>query len=166
MANNIMRRQKAFTLTELAIGILIAAIAGAAISLSSLSAKQTAMHEAERLTAYIYRTIQKADRIHKSFTMDMDFETNSAGKNEYYVTINWEGGVLDKSFRASPGCRYTDNFPGGHGDITYNAQNKAFRITGSSAISGGTITVTDSQGEVYYVIIALNEGRIRISETQ
>ena len=166
MANNIMRTQKAFTLTELAIGILIAAIAGAAISLSSLSAKQTAKHEAERVAAYIYRTIQKADRINKNFTMDTDFETNSAGKNEYYVTINWGGGVLDKSFRASPGCRYTDNFPGEHSEITYNAQGKSFRRPESSAMSGGTITVTDSQGEVYYVIIALNEGRIRISETQ
>lgn len=163
---NTMKTRKAFTLTELVVGIMVMAITYAAMSLSSSAAKQTAQHEAERLAAYIFRTIQKADRMHKRFDMDTDFQTNSAGNNEYYVTIDWGGGISDTSFRASAGCRYTDNFPGEQGKISYNVENKRFQKPNSSAMSGGTITITDSEGEKYYVIIALDEGRIRLSETE
>lgn len=147
MANNIMRTQKAFTLTELAIGILIAAIAGAAISLSSLSAKQTAKHEAERVAAYIYRMVQKADRIHRGFWMNT---------NPGYIYINWNSGPEDDSFKASPGCSYEGFFK--EGNLTYNISDKRFP-------GGGHITITDSAGEKYYVIFAaVEEGRIRIDE--
>ncbi len=158
MKNN-MKTYRAFTVAELMIGILVMAISSAAMLLSASSAKQTAQHEAERLAAYIYRTMNKADRIHQGFDMDMDFEEKNGAK-EYYVTIKWWGGMnnYDKSFRASKGCAYTDNFIGIHG-IAYNETNKRFN-------SGGTITVTDSQGEKYYVIIAgITEGRIRTSPT-
>lgn len=160
MANNIMRTQKAFTLTELAIGILIAAIAGAAISLSSLSAKQTAKHEAERVAAYIYRTIQKADRIHKGFNI---YTGQDFGTSEYFIAIRWPNAdnKSDKSFQASPGCKFVDNFDtivGSRNENTYLPEEKRFKW-------GGHITVTDSAGENYYVIFAaVEEGRIRIDE--
>jgi|GEM_PF-4031940 len=74
-----------------------------------------------------------------------------------HIYINWDSGPEDISFKASKGCTYNSNFNGGK--ITYNKNKKLFT-------SGGTITVTDSQGGVYYVIIAgITEGRIRLSPT-
>ena len=147
MKNN-MKTYRAFTVAELMIGILVMAISSAAMLLSAQSAKQTAQHEAERLAAYIYRTMNKADRMHNNFNM-----LTAPG----YIHIDWDSGPNDLSFKASGGCMYENNFWGGK--ITYNSNSKRF-------ISGGTITVTDSQGEKYYVIIAgITEGRIRTSPT-
>ena len=152
-----MTKYRAFTIAEVMITILIMTISSAAMLLSAQSAKQTAQHEAERLAAFIYRTMNKADRINQSFYMAMRSEQKGDAK-EYYARIEWGGGNVDKSFRASKGCSYTDNFKGTYG-IPYNETKKRFN-------SGGTITVTDSQGEVHYIIIAgITEGRIRLSPT-
>lgn len=159
-----MKKRRAFTAAELIISLLVMSITYAAMSLSSASAKQTAQHEAERLAAYIFRMIQKADRMHVGFDMDMDFAAKEDGVKEYYVTIKWPGdeNYEKPRFKASAGCSYTDNFVGTNGKITYNVMNKRFTNGGSN--TGGTITVTDYQGEKYYVIIAVTEGRIRLSE--
>lgn len=155
-----MKKRRAFTAAELIISLLVMSITYAAMSLSSASAKQTAQHEAERLAAYINRVIERADRMHLTFTFDTDFNTDSDGKQYYYITVKWPGGEQnhERSFRASAGCKYTDNFNGTSlGELVYNVRSKQFN-------TGGTITVTDSQGEKYYVIIAVTEGRIRLSE--
>ena len=161
-----MKTRRAFSIVELSVGIVVMMITYAAMTLSASTATQTAKHEAERLAAYIFRTIQKADRLHTGFNMDMSFRIKANGTKEYYVTIRWPNvGVNkneDKDFKASPGCTYSDNFIGTNGEITYNAMNKKF--TNGGADAGGTITVTDSQGDKYYVIIAVTEGRIRLDE--
>lgn len=161
-----MKTRRGFTIVELSVGIVVMMITYAAISLSASGAKQTAKHEAERLAAYIFRTIQKADRIHQGFNMDMKSEVKADGTKEYYVMIRWPNVGLneneDKDFKASAGCTYKDNFQGKDNEITYNATDKKF--TNGGADTGGTITVTDSQGEKYYVIIAVTEGRIRLDE--
>lgn len=161
-----MKTRRAFTIVELMISVAVMLITYAAMAVSAQSAKQSAEHEAERLAAYIFRTIQRADRMHRNFTMDTCPGTDSTGKY-YYIEVKWDGVEeygknTERSFIASRGCTYSDNFPGS-GEIAYNANTKRFKMVDSSAMSGGTITVTDSQGEVYYVIIALNEGRIRVS---
>lgn len=153
---NTMKTRKAFTLTELVVGIMVMAITYAAMSLSSSAAKQTAQHEAERLAAYIFRTIQKADRIHKGFNMDVATDSTEGYQ---YIKITWnEVGALDNknvedSFKASAGCRYEDVT-----GLKYRPENKQFD-------KGDTIEITDSEGKVYYVIIASTEGRIHTSET-
>lgn len=164
-----MKTRRAFTIVELMISVAVMLITYAAMAVSAQSAKQSAEHEAERLAAYIFRTIQRADRMHRNFTMDICSDTDSTGKY-YYVEVQWDsvknveiGGNTERSFRASRGCTYFDKFPGKNGDIKYNADTKRFYRPNGASMSGGTITVTDSQGEVYYVIIALNEGRIRLS---
>ncbi len=140
-----MKKRTGFTLVELIITLLVMSITYAAMTMSSAAAKQTAEHEAERLAAYIYRLMDKADMIHNNFSM-----ITAPG----YILINWVSGVQDTSFKATPGCRYHME-----GEIKYNSRKKRFT-------SGRTITITDSQGEVYYVIIAgITEGRIRISPT-
>lgn len=142
-----MKTRRAFTIVELMISVAVMLITYAAMAVSAQSAKQSAEHEAGRLAAYIFRTIQRADRMHNGFWM------NTAPG---YVHIKWNSGPTDVSFKATIGCRYTNNFKG---NITYDVSKKLFT-------SGGTITVTNSQGEVYYVIIAsATEGRIRLSPT-
>ena len=154
---NTMKTRKAFTLTELVVGIMVMAITYAAMSLSSSAAKQTAQHEAERLAAYIFRTIQKADRIHKGFNMEVATDSTEGYQ---YIKITWnEVGAensknVEDSFKVSAGCRY-ENFP----SLTYNEKNKQFN-------SGYTIVIIDSEGKEYYVIIASTEGRIYTSETK
>ena len=155
-----MRMRPAFTLTEVIVGIMIMAITYMAMSLSPSTADQSSEHEAEKLAAYIYSIIQRADRLHTNFEMDMCF--NSSGKY-HYVEIKWDGvewpNNIDASFRASAGCKYTDNFNGTEGgELVYNSKKRRFN-------TGGTITITDSEGKSYYVIIASTEGRIRISKT-
>ena len=142
-----MKTRRAFTIVELMVSIAVMMITYAAMTVSAQSAKQTAEHEAGRLAAYIFRMIQKADRMHNGFKM------NTAPGHVY---INWNSGPEDVSFKATTGCRYTNNFPSNR---TYNASNRRFT-------SGGKITVTDSQGGVHYVFIAgITEGRIRLSPT-
>lgn len=140
-----MKKRRAFTAAELIISLLVMSITYAAMSLSSASAKQTAQHEAERLAAYIYSLMEKADKIHNGF-----YIITAPG----YIYVNWNSGPEDISFKATPGCRYEME-----GTLKYNSLKKLFT-------SGRTITVKDSQGGVYYVIIAgITEGRIRISPT-
>lgn len=141
-----MKKYRAFTVAEIMIGLLVMAISSAAMLLSASSAKQTAQHEAERLAAYIYRTMNKADRIHQGFDM-----MTAPG----YIHIDWESGPEDISFKASKGCRYYSRTSSG--ELRYSVTDRQFA-------SGGTITVTDSQGGVYYIKIASTEGRIRLSE--
>ncbi len=155
-----MKKRRGFTVVELVIVLILFAISYASWTLSISLATQTAEHEAERLAAYIDRVIDKADRMHLSFTMDTDFDTDSAGNKSYYITVKWPGGEEnhDKSFRASAGCRYSDNFKGtDKEELVYNVISKQFN-------TGGKITVTDSQGETCYIKIGSTEGRIRITE--
>lgn len=140
-----MKKRKGFTLVELIISLLVMSITYAAMSMSSAAAKQTAEHEAERLAAYIYRLMDKADMLHNNFYIVTD---------PGYILVNWDSGPDDLSFKATQGCRYEME-----GKLTYNSRKRRFN-------NGGTITVKDSQDGVYYVIIAgITEGRIRISPT-
>lgn len=143
-----MKKRKGFTLVELIISLLVMSITYAAMSMSSAAAKQTAEHEAERLAAYIYRLMDKADMLHNNF-----YIVTAPG----YILVNWDSGPEDTSFKATAGCSYSSNFWGGK--LRYNSRKRRFK-------NGGTITVKDSQDGVYYVIIAgITEGRIRISPT-
>lgn len=143
-----MKKRTGFTLVELIISLLVMSITYAAMSMSSAVAKQTAEHEAERLAAYIYRLMDKADMLHNNF-----YIVTAPG----YILVNWDSGPEDTSFKATAGCRYESDFWGG--ELKYNSRKRRFN-------NGGKITVKDSQGGVYYVIIAgITEGRIRISPT-
>ena len=143
-------RRRGFTLIEIMTAMLVMAVITGVATMSITSAKQTAKREAERMQAYIYRQMQKADRIHKNFTLQVDGE---------YLTVNWgDSANTDTSFKASDGCRFIDE---NDGDKVYDIDRKGF--------SGGTIRIEaagkGNEIEKYYVILAvakLNEGRVRI----
>ena len=148
-----MRFRAGLTLVEIMAFIFVLGIISSAMIISPEMARQSAENEAQRVRAYIYRQIDRADRMHCNFGLDTGIMNN-----EHVIAIDWPGMANDdSSFKASYGCRYSDNFSGTNGG-TYNAMHKQFN-------EGGTITITDSEGRSYYVIIAATEGRIRISDT-
>lgn len=142
-----MKHREAFTLTEALTACLIMTIMLSVAAMSPKAVKQTAKREAEKLQAYLYRTMQKADRIHKNFYLEIYSD---------FVRINWHDmHTIDDSFKSSDGCRYSNNFS--YSEAKYNAHKKLFS-------QGGTITVYDADGEKWYVILAgITEGRVRTS---
>ena len=128
--------------------VSIMVIMSAVITLNSDFTKQTAKREAERLFVFIYRAMKKAERRRINFTFTASPEL---------VLINWGKRRYEKLIPSS-GCAYSNNFK--DGECTYNARNKRCN-------SGGTITVQDSEGQKYYVVLAgITEGRIRLSDTK
>ena len=142
-----MKRCRAFTIVELTIAVLVMLVMISVATLSPTAVRQSAKSEAEKLQAYIYRTMQKADRIHKNFYLEF-----LSG----FVRVNWHDiSTVDDSFKISDTCQYSQNFT--DGKAQYNANKNCF-------ITPGTITIKDSSGHTYLVIIAgITEGRIRIS---
>lgn len=145
-----MMRRGAFTLTEIVIAVFVMLIVSVIAVMSPLASEQKAKHEAERVAAYLYRMEQRADRMRQNFNIDTFTD---------YILIKWPGGMSneDRTFKASNGCTYSDNFGGRNGEGTYNARKKQFS-------TGGTINVYGADGDLWYVIIASTEGRIRVSD--
>ena len=147
-----MTRHGAFTAIELMTGLLVITIVAAVALVSPKMTEQTAKREAERLQAYLYLVMQSSDRRMQDFDLDTFSD---------YISVKWMGNskYVDKSFKASHGCIYSDNFQGTNGKTTYSAKKKLF-------YNPGTITINDVNGKYYYVIIAgITEGRVRISDT-
>ncbi|MBQ3347689.1 MAG: type II secretion system protein [Synergistaceae bacterium] len=143
-----MKKRRAFTLTELIVGVVVMIVTLGVATMSLRSMDQTAKRETERLVAYIYRQMDKAERIHAIFTLLIDKTAVQIKWNSY---TDWE-----IEHRASDGCTYEDNY--GTKSITYKPTNKMF--------VPGHITVSGPNGDTYYVILAgINEGRVRISDT-
>ena len=141
--------RKGFTLIEIVVGILVMLLLLTVARLSITIEGQSAKREAERVVAYLYRLIQMADRRRQNFDIDT-FQD--------YISVKWEGtgsDEIDTSFKASPGCSYSDNFPGDNGEGTYNAMNRQFN-------GGATITIEGADGKKSKIEIASTEGRIKI----
>lgn len=154
-----MTKRRAFTAIELLVGLLVMAIVSATAVVSAKVSEQTAKREAERLQAYIYRVIQSADRRGQGFDLDTISQNSENGRREFFIEIRWPGKMnYDRSFKASNGCTYSDNFNGNErGELEYVARNRRFN-------TGGTITIHGADGDTWHVIIASTEGRIRISD--
>lgn len=98
-----LNRRRAFTLTEIAISIMILGIMAAGIALSSNASKQTAKNEANKIAALINRVIESAERQHGAFWF-------TAENNNFYVA--WgrtfsESAKENLNFKLSPGCSFS-----------------------------------------------------------
>ena len=154
-------KRKGFTIVEMAIVILILGIMASVMTFSPEIAKQTAKREAERLQKYIYKMVDIADRRHMNFELEIG-PIVETGKIE--LKIRWINSSKTnpygnyETFTPTAGCSY--RFTKTTTSIKYNARNKRPNPF-------GTIEVTDANGEKHYVIFAgVNEGRIRLSETE
>ena len=136
-------RKRGFTLIEIVTAMLVMAVITGAAMMSITSAKQTAKREKQRMMAYIYRLMQKADRTHKNFNIQVVSD---------HLIVNWNGDV-DDSFKASGGCTFKDK----NDKInTYYSNLKGF--------DGGTITITGADNETEELKLAVagaSEGRIK-----
>ena len=134
---------------EMIVGILVMCLSLAVAVISPRAIRQSAKREAERLSGYIHRVMQKSERTHKNFLLE--FATD-------FVRVNWHDiTTIDDSFKASNGCSYSNNFT--DGNALYNPHKQMFQ-------NPGTVTVYGADGETYYVICAgITEGRVRVSPT-
>lgn len=139
-------RRNGFTLIEILTALVVMLVIARVTMMSITSVKQTALREAERVQAYIYRQMQIADKVHKSFTMEVLADR---------ISIKFKGqSEEDRTFTASDGCSYSDKF---NGTPTYQPQKKQFA-------QGGTIFVNGADQETWKVIIASTEGRIKLEK--
>ncbi len=141
-------RRRAVTLTELTVGIAILSLLAGAFTLSPNLWRHTAKHEAERLAAKITAMTRKADATRTNFILTID-------RNIMNVEWGTKAGRRDETFRAHTGFVYYWNAP--NNKLTYSHTKNTF--------TGGTTISVQGKGESYYVIIAVNGGRIRVSDT-
>ena len=100
-------KQRAFTLTEVVIAVLILGIMAAAITLRPDSAKQTAKREAERIAAVINRLIETADRMHSRFWFIPDSNDIYMSNAKIYYKGSTPKEKLD--FNVSGGCSFSSS---------------------------------------------------------
>ena len=152
-------RRKAFTITELAVAMLIMTTMAAAIALNTNTAKQTAKNEAERIAAVINRLIERADRTHSRFwfipeenniyiALTKDYNKNSTPKEKLDFKIN-----SGCSFSSSPTIMGYNT----EGSTTSNVIIKtAVRVEVSSETKDNakfTLTVTGADASTCYVYV-------------
>lgn len=146
-----MRTRNAFTLIELLVSVVITAIVSAVMIMSPAAARQTAKREAEKLYAYVYRQMHRADKMHRSFYFNIGIN---------FIATKWAGTDyfdIEKSYKATTGCTYDHNYEYGT-KCEYNPNTKMFKP--------GHIKITDADGDKWYVIFAgITEGRVRISDS-
>ena len=138
-------RERGFTLIEIVTAMLVMAVIAGAAMMSITSAKQTAKREKQRMMAYIYRLMQKADRTHKNFYIQVASD---------HLTVNWNGDV-DDSFKASDGCSFSYG----------NAERTTYTYTSNlKGFNGGTINITGADNKTEELTLAVagaSEGRIK-----
>ena len=137
-------RRNGFTLVELLTAIVVMTIISGAAMMSLTAADQTAKREAERVQAYIYDLMRKADRAHVNFEIVVASDK---------LTVTWQNGTVD-TLIPTEGCYF----------VNHTKQDKNYNYT-SKGFSGGSIRVIGADGDTWYVILAVaNEGRVRISD--
>ena len=110
-------RRKAFTITELAVAMLIMTTMAAAVALSTNAAKQTAKNEANKIAAVITRLITNADRTHSAFWFIPE-------DNNLYVVMGrtYSSSAREKlDFKLSNGCSFSSS----HARLGYNTEQYA-----------------------------------------
>ena len=152
-------KQRAFTLTEVVIAVLILGIMAAAITLRPASAKQTAKREAERAALKISRLIETADRNHSALWIDV-----KDNKLEIRTIKKYDSNAPKEEFKPTEGCSYSRynttkyfsyNVPSS--EIIYSHEN--FTMNNISVDVNAdpkgkyNIQVKDSASSLYYVII-------------
>ena len=156
-------RQKAFTITELSIAMLIMTTMAAAVALSTNAAKQTAKNEADRIAIVLRRLIETADRTHSVFWFIPEDNNIYVVRKKTYASSARE--KLD--FKVSGGCSFSSS-PGSQKGLGYNTDEKvkyavistastpAVRVEVSSETKSEakfTVTVKGADSSTCYVYV-------------
>ena len=144
-----------FTIVELLISISILIIMASFIALNTDIARITATQEAAKIAAYIHKAMQRSDRIHDGFSIQL------VGKDgELEIRIIWDSKGETKRkdmwiIPIDPSFRITSNVDS---ELKYSPQSNTF------ISNGRTFTVKRKpDNSLYYVIFYKDGGRIRIS---
>ena len=159
-------RRKAFTITELAIAMLIMTTMAAAIALSTNTAKQTAKNEAERIVTQLYRLIETANRTHVAFRVLFDGTMQTEA-----VPVEWQTPTTsqlhhtgyDREIKLSRGFSIQNL----NNMSSASTHNLVYTIGGKGFDPPGmTLQVTGADESIYYIIIYVPGSRIRTSDTR
>lgn len=159
-------KRKAFTITELAIAMLIMTTMAAAVALSTNTAKLTARMESERIVTQLYRLIETANRKHIAFRVLFDGTVQTES-----VPVEWQTPTTsqlhhigyDREVKISRGCSIKNL----NNMSSKSAHNLVYTIGGKGFDPPSmTLQVTGTDGSIYYIIIYVPGSRIRISDTR
>ena len=159
-----MRRHRAFTLTELLVGTLVIAItAGVFVLNTDTFGKQTAQREAERAAAYLQTYIRRADMTQDTLWIavtpaKIELKTGNFTEKSAYENA----GYAAYPFEVSAGCTFQDThtFVYPRNEDVYWSSVKFLHIPSWSGVSPGSgtsamycITVNGADGKTYNVLI-------------
>ena len=160
-----MMKNKAFTLTELLISIMIMAIlAGVSILNLDNMSSQTAQREAERIAAYIHTHLRRVDITQDTLWIsitseNIELKTGRFGDLSRYNEANL---VDDPSFKTSTNCTFQGNFHFVYpkesevnlGSIKFQPIPEGATVEASTATTGTyCITVNGADGKTCNVLI-------------
>ena len=158
-------RRKAFTITELAIAILILGIMAAYVTLNINTSKHTAKSEAERILAQLYRLTETASKKHVSFKVLF-----TGAEQTNYVDVEWQTPTTsrtyhtgyDREIKLTKGCSVQNlnkmSCVSGH-NLRYSISNNSFLPPSM------TLKVKGTDKSVYYILIYVPGTRMRLSDT-
>lgn len=148
-------KRHAFTLIELLTGMIVLIIIAGVSTLSFNIGKQTPKKEAEKLMSRLHNMMQQAGRRHQNFTMTVNVDNvafiwNKAGASKKELT--------DKSYEVSKGLTLAPNFGAANNTLSYSYSENDFNH------QGGHILIKDEKGNECKIVIAVEGGRITISD--
>ena len=169
------RRQLAFTITELAIVMLILGIMAGMITLNMNVARQTAKNEADRIMTHLYRLIETANRTHVSFSVLFDGTVQTES-----VPVEWQTPTTsqlhhtgyDRELKLSKGfsiqnLNYSLDDSDNMASIGRDSFNLEYNLGNNGFVPPGmTLQVTGNDESIYYIIVSAAGGRIRTSDTR
>ena len=157
-------KRKAFTLTELLIGMLIMVITAGVFTLNSnMIGRHTAKREAERVAAYIQTHFRKADITQNVLWITITSEEIEIKAGEFYDYLAYTNAKsVDEPLHASTGCTFPDNlrlvYPATkdrkQGAITFKPVSSGASVNiGTDTEGQYCLTVNGADGETYNVLI-------------
>ncbi len=149
-------RHKAFTLTEIAIAILLLSIAAAYMTLNANASKHTAKQEAERIMNQIYGLIETANRNNVSFAVLF------TGSEQFdHVSVDWQtqGTKFNGEIKLTKGFSVCNLNKTTSHELKYDLADNGFLPPSM------TLKVKGPDDSSYNILIYVPGTRMRLSES-
>lgn len=149
MSKNYFKYNKAFTLAELLIALLILT-ASAGMFLLNIKDfnKIDSKREADRVMRWFYNIMQRSDHTGEKFSLTISTSFDD------HIRIEWNKSLNKEFLYASEGCQFRNR---GFNPMIYAPQ-------WGTLTPGLTLEIKDYKNNLYYLIIS-GQGQIRISDS-
>ncbi|MBQ4418171.1 MAG: prepilin-type N-terminal cleavage/methylation domain-containing protein [Synergistaceae bacterium] len=149
MSKNYFKYNKAFTLAELLIALLILTVSAGMFLLNIKDFyKIDSKHEADRLMRWFYNIMQRSDHTGEKFSLTISISFDD------HILIEWNKSLKSEFLYASKGCQFRNR---GFNPMIYAPQ-------WGTLTPGLTLEIKDYKNNLYYLIIS-GQGQIRISDS-